>query len=371
MSFKRYFIFIFLLPALFSCGSKDSQFSTKLIANPFVAELYGDSTKTFVLTADPGSHIAWAGLDWSADYKFFKIESLTVDGAPVEGSGTGSQLLYKDITVPPTPNFSSTVDGKTVVQILIQVSYSPLKAIPSEEEPHKAYLLVAYDKPDQGTVRVELSGYTRGICDAKTGETCNFSDASSLTPISYHLVNNTLEAFTCHPQVTTDHINNDPDHPNTRHDSVTVTDPFVFYMAGDKQSVHIVRDDASGKIASVPLIHIVMPPEASLAIHELDAQISDLQNITCPLDADGGFLCDEGVKTTLAGLVEVSLEVSTGIVHPQSAQCDFGEISGEKGITDASDTVTVLAWGVIDNDLAGTYKDAVIVVKLSLQKDPL
>ena len=369
MSFKRYFI-LFLLPVLFSCGSKDSQFSDKLIANPFVAKLYGDATKTFVLTAEPGSHIAWAGLDWSVDYKYFKIESMTVDGAPVANTtGTGSQLLYKDITVPPVPNFSSTVDGKKVVQILVQVSYSPLKAILSEDDPHKAFLLMAYDKPDLGTVRVELSGYTRGICSANNGETCNFSDAGTLTPVSYHLVDNTLDVFTCHPQTTIDGIANDSEHPNTRHDLVTITDPFVFYMAGDKSSVHIVRDDASGKTASVPLIHIVMPDAASLALKELDAQIADLQNITCPIDAEGGFLCNKPVKTTLASIVEVPLDVTTGTVHPQSDKCDFGEVAGDPGLLEGDDSILVIGWGVIDNDLAGSYLGAVIIVKLNLQKD--
>lgn len=355
-----YFIIPFLFPALFSCAGADSgsQFTSKLQANPFVSELYGDSTKTLALTAESGSHIAWMGLDWSGDYKFFKINEITVNGSVMAPNVDGPQALYENITLLPGSSDAS--------QFYVRLTYSPLAAINAETKPHKAYLLIGYDKPNLGTVRIELTGYTRGICDEDTGETCNFSDTGGLTPQVYKLVGNTMDIYVCHPQTTERGIANH-EKPNTRYDAVSLDAPFTFYKSSSDNTVHIVRNDAAGQDPTVPLFQIPLS-DPQLPIHELDAELRENLNITCPVDEAGGFRCEGVQLNVFGGAVQMSdFIVSTGSETPTSSQCpDFGTVDGAAGID--GDTMTVVAFGTITGNQLDLYIDAVVVAVMPLEK---
>ena len=253
---------------------------------------------------------------------------------------------------------------------MIKITYAPLQGLKAVDLPHRAYLLIAYDKPNTGVVRIELMGFVRGVCDESTGEECNFTDSSSLEPVKYTLKNNQLTLFNCHPEISAvDGLPNDPDHADTRKDLITVEDPFFLYVKGDKSAVHLVRNDAGGQEPSVPEFLIPVPEIPGVPPgFTLPAAMVDPQNVECPVDEEGGFAC-EGVKLSAGGaLVTLSdFVVSTGTINPVSEACpNFGEMTGAGGINDTE--LTLVAFGVIEGNALDKFINALVVAILPLEK---
>jgi hypothetical protein len=231
--------------------------------------------------------------------------------------------------------------------------------------------LIVYDQPKQGTVRVELQGFVRGICNAEV-ENCTFNAFSDVTPRTYVLKDGTLDLYLCHPDLAANDLDNDSDHRNTRLDKIQVDDDFVLYVSANKPEVHLIRNDEDAtRPPSVPAFVIPVQPIPGKipAGQTLTTQLKNSRDFTCPVE-NGVMRCPDVELTT--GEVELAtlsvFTVSNGDESPTSSACsDFGNISGDGSLDE--DEITLIAWGRIESTLLGgtTFVDALIVAVLPLK----
>lgn len=348
MSFKilkslGLFSLISIVATLLSCGS-DDQFTNKLVAQPFVSKLFGQTTKTIALSTNEGDQIAWMGLEWSGDFKFFQIER--VNGtAPKTISST---TVFNDISVSTNP-FDKKEDGMLVSGPLsIAITYKPLTAILSEERPHKAYLLIAYEKPNLGVVRIELQGLTKGINVSK----CTRS-ASSMDTTTYSLKTGSLQLYLCDADViegaqVTGKSPSGKENVNLK--DIPVEGKFTFYQP-DNETVCILSG-STDREPTIPDFDIPVPEgiKGVPANTILPVKLPTGSFAECSLDDSGNLLCDKSITLDVFNnaIPVTPLILTNGSIQPVSDDCpNFGEISGDKTFGGDMKLVT---WGVVTSN---------------------
>lgn len=352
-----YFYFLPFLLLLSPCGG-DSQFTKKLMASPFIAELYGSTSKTLALESDDGSHIAWMGLEWVGDYKYFHIDKVNVNGEVITPESVSPQAVLEDISVTPSESASSgTVTDSTSGKFLITLTYSPPVAIDTEDDPHKAYLLIVYDKPKKGTVRIELDGYTRGVAENKC------AGAASADQVSYTFSEGKFDFYLCADSDFV--IENDPagrDHINWA--EVPVEGSFVFYQP-DEETLCILGT-SDGVEPSIPDFDVDVPDEVESPVDPIGVELVDDLLAECSLSG-GQITCDQTIDVLVAGIATVKLSLTSGPVTPASSVCDtFGATQGSGSFPG---DMTLIAYGDLGtNPMLEPFgiENAVVVADMDL-----
>lgn len=358
-NYLKLLVFVSFPFLLSTCGG-DSQFTKKLVASPFYAELYGSATKTIALTADEGSHIAWMGLEWVEDYKYFQIAQVSINGEAITPESASSQAILEDISVSSSESASSgTIADSTSGKMLISLTYSPSVAIDKEDDPHKAYLLIVYDEPKMGTVRVELDGYTRGIAENKC------AGVTSADQVSYTFKEGTFDFYLCADSDFV--VENDPagrDHVN--YASVPVEGNFIFYQP-DSETLCILGA-ADGVDSSIPDFDVDVPDEVESPIDPIEVKLAEDSLGACTL-SDGQITCDGTIEVDVAGIATVDLSMTTGSVTPESDACNtFGSVSGSGSFGEGD--LTLIVYGDLgSNTLLEPFgiEFAVVVAEINLE----
>lgn len=347
---------ITIVAALLSCGS-DDQFTNKLVAQPFVSKLFGQTTKTIALSTNEGDQIAWMGLEWSGDYKLFQIDRVNTHVPKAIHPTT----VVENISVSSSP-FNNSDGIKINGPLQVTLTYKPNRAISSEDQPHKAYLLIAYDKPNLGVVRVELLGYTRGIRITKCTR-----PPSIMEPFTYKPVDSKFKLYVCDSQAVTGADINDPEgRASTNIAEITVESNFVFYKL-DKETVCFLDDKPNNALPSIPDFIIPVPPSSGAPIDELEVTAKENSAGECSLNNDGNLFCDQRIELDVfGGVVPVKpLTITNGKTTPVATDCSsFEELSGEGLFGD--EKLTLIAWGEVEgNNQTKEFKvDGALVVAI-------
>ncbi len=341
----KIFCALAFLCLLLSCSNvgSDGQFTNKVVAPQFVTRQYDTVSKVITVAHDTASHIAWLEFVQSNDYKYFKItkvqlgsqviaaEGMTVNGSPFTPT---PNAYVTDITVPEsgsggTTSVNGSLSTDTSQTLQITVQYSPLNAIESVAQPHTAYLIISYDEPHHGYLRVELQGFTQGMKNEKCTR-----PAESMTTFEYQLANSAIDLYFCSAQVAVKNQNNtpqdpaDPDFHGLSTNLVSVpfpTDVIPFYQV-DEETVCLLTNPTP----TIPDFTLPIPPGLS-PIDSMDVGMMDNSYAECTLDETGNIFCDEDILIdSLVSTSGFSLS-STGFTAEQTltADCpDFGAING-------------------------------------------
>lgn len=370
--------------ANFSCSNvgSDGQFTNKAVAPQFVTRQYDTVSKVVTVAHDEASHIAWLGFVQSNDYKYFKItrvqlgsQVIAADGMTVNGSlfTPTSNASVSDITVPESQsdgaidiNGSLSTDSSQTLQITVQ--YSPLNAIESETHPHTAYLLVSYDEPDHGYMRIELQGFTQGMKNEKCTR-----PAESMTLYEYQLVNSAIDLYFCSAQVAINNQNNttqdsaDPDFHGLSTNLVSVpfpTDVIPIYQV-DEETVCLL----SGSTPTIPDFTLPIPPGLS-PISSMEVGMMDNSYAECTLDESGNIFCDEGILIdSLVSTSGFSLS-NTGFTAEQTLTTDCPDFGAIAGSGTFGEDMTVMFLGTTLADMQTTQYnivDSLIVGVMNLK----
>lgn len=354
----------------------EEQFTNKSIAPSLVSELYGSVNQTLTINHEEDSHISWIGFIQSNDFKYFKITKVQVgdeviveDGEEIDGVEytASSTSVVENISVSSSESANNEYENGTInvageTDLKITVEYSPLVAIDSDTDPHEAYLIVYYDAPTQGAMRIKLNGYTQGVKDSKCTQ-----DVSSMEEIEYEFVESQFDLYFCSAQVADKGQNNDSEHgASTNLATIPVDGTLKAYQADD-ETVCLVSEPEP----SIP--DFVLPiPEGLAPIDSMDISMVEGSSAECTVDESGNFTCDGNVELDV--LVATSpMTVTNQTVSAETLQTsdcpDFGEISGSGAYGD--DEVTLIVYGTVLSD-ANTEEygivDALIVGVLKLQK---
>lgn len=349
-------VFSLFFPLVLSCGGDNSQFTKKLAASPFVSELFGESTKVLAIQSEAGSHISWMGLDWSDDYKFFEVEKISVNGVITEPEAEGPTAVLSDITVGLAPNTSGTAGTPNNGQLLIKIKYNPLEAIEADDHPHKAYLLLAFDKPEVGTVRIELNGYTRGICEAchtNVGESLVYEakdgDGDGNPDFEFYLCDaQAIPADQQTPGPLPD--GTDPETPYNLAvinltgtvNALPVPTDFNFYPDPDDENNLVISGGDDTIVSTIPEFEIPVP--GGKPVPAVPVAMVKNKQVKCTLDSNKGIDCEGIELSVMGGVVLVSgMHLTTGTVEAGNTECPgFGTWQGEGGFDGTSD-VTLIA----------------------------
>lgn len=341
-----------IVAALLACGS-DDQFTNKLVAQPFVSKLFGQTTKTIALSTNEGDQIAWMGLEWSGDFKFFQIES--VNNLPDIPETIDSTAVVENITVSSNP-FDKKKNGELISgPLTLRITYKPVTAIESELKPHKAYLLIAYEKPNLGIVRIELQGFTKGVNVSKCAR-----NVASMKLVEYKVVDDVFDLYLCdsNANIPSNLVNSDKGE-KTNKAPVPISGTFTFYKPDNETVCFVGSDkpvDKGGKPdPTIPDFDLPIPeglaPVKSLKVNQQRSSFAE-----CSLDKSGNLLCDANVLLEVGGttLPIVPVTVSNIKEKPISRDCQtFGEIPDLDDLPDdnafdnSSGELTIVAWGEI------------------------
>lgn len=390
ISSYNYIVLLVLFVSFGNCGGgENSQFTSDLAAAPFVSKLYGKSVKTIAIQAEAGSHIAWMGLDQSGDYKLFKIEKIVYNGRDCVPGTVSSTTVLENISV---GDKSATATGcdlgesvstsiSTTDQILVTISYNPSRAISSQDTPHSAHLLVTYDRPALGIVRVELKGMTQGVIPGKC-----VRSAESMRQVVYSV--SQLNLYICDvnafPENKPELINSNRGE-KTNVKEIPIPDDFVFYLPDDN-TVCMLGDRDDVEKPSIPNFTLPIPPGISDTTDKLNessgglsVKLSSGSFAECAISGEKNIFCDTNVNLeVLGGQVPVSpLTLSNTEVSPTSKDCQkFNVINGEVNVISgkgkfAEKDLTLIGWGMVGvNSNTTQYKidHALFVAEIELSK---
>jgi hypothetical protein len=385
--FARVILILVFFVATSACSNigSNGQFTNKVEAPEFVTQLYNTVTKTITVAHPEAAHISWMGFIESNNYKYFKITRVQVGSQVIVANGqetngelftATSNAVLTDISVSAggtgTTGYSSgSINTGTAGNLTINVQYSPLVAVASENEPHKAYLIVAYDEPDPGYLRIEIKGYTQGVKEGK----CTRS-VDSMTTHEYTLQDSAIDLYFCSMQVAPNNQANtpqdpaDPDYHGVNTNLVSVpfpTDVVPFYQV-DEETVCLLTNPTP----TIP--NFTLPiPEGLSPIDSMEIGMAEGSYAECTLDTDGNIFCDENIL--IDSLVSTSgfTLSNTGFTAEEmvTTDCpDFGAISGSGTFND--DDMSVLFMGKTLADPQTTmYKivDSLIVGVMRLKKN--
>lgn len=380
----NFLAFLGILFGVLQCSAlrPDDQFTNKVVAPNFVSELYGTTSHTVSVSHPKGGHISWIGFLQSNDYKYFKVTKIKVGSKTIiedgmENNGevftASSNSLIEDINVDPTtPSSTGFVDGSinvagsTDMQITIQ--YSPLIAIESDESPHEAFLIINYDAPNVGSMRVALNGFTKGM----KAEKCTQA-ISTMEAIPYTVTGSAFDLYFCSKEVANKGQNNtvlDSTDPNYRGESTNLTsipfpdDVITFYQVDDETVCLLTGTEPSINPFVLPI------PEGLAPITSMDIAMSEGSFAECSLDAEGKILCDSNIL--IDALVSLSgFTLTNGSFTAddlKTADCpDFGAISGSGAF--GEDEISLIFKGTTLSDInTEEYNivDALIVAEIKL-----
>lgn len=366
MSKKFKYLFLFVFLGFSGCGlfSGEEQFTNKVVAPLFEAELYGTSSEVLAINHEEISHISWMGFIESNDYDYFKITkvqlgttTLLSDGVEIEGETytASSNSIVEDIDVGVSEsddggfaNGSISVAGSSDLKITVE--YSPLLAIESEEEPHEAYLIIYYDTPQVGAMRIKLQGYTNGVKQDK----CTGSVAT-MDLIQYKFKDDKFNLYFCSTQVAQYDQNNtttDTSSPDYHGDStnlaeVDMTDQVVSFYMADEETVCLLTSPTP----SFPDFTIAIPDVGDVPIDTMDISMAEGSYAECSLDADGIITCPENIQIKALVAVSKLSASNTGFTaeEMETGDCsDFGAISGSGAFGD--EEFTIILAGTIEED---------------------
>lgn len=357
------------------------QFTNKVEAPDFVTELYNSVTKTITVSHPEEAHISWMGFIESNNYKYFKITRVQVGSTVIVADGqeigdetftATSNAVLTDISVTAgslatTGYTNGSISTGSTGNLKINVKYSPLVAIDSDDEPHKAYLIVAYDEPDPGYLRIEIKGYTQGVKDGK----CTRS-VDSMTTHEYTLKDSAIDLYFCSLQVAPNNQDNtptdssDPDYHGTNTNIAVVsfpTDEIPFYQVDDETVCLLSNPTPTIPDFTLPI------PEGLSPIDSMEIGMSEGSYAECTLDADGNIFCDENIL--IDSLVSTSgftlSNVGFTAEEMVTTDCpDFGAISSSGTFNNGDMTVifkgTTLAdpntttYNIVDSLIVGVMR---------------
>lgn len=383
-NFKYLFLFVFFGFSACSLFSGEDQFTNKVVAPLFEAELYGTSSEVLAINHEEASHISWMGFVESNNYDYFKITkvqlgttTLLSDGVEINGDTytASSNSIVEDISVGISDdsgdngyaNGSISVAGSTDLKITVE--YSPLLAIESEDEPHEAYLIIYYDTPQVGAMRIKLEGYTNGIKQDK----CTGSVAS-MDLVQYRFTDDKFKLYFCSTQVaefdqnntTTDTSASDYHGLSTNLAEIDMTDQVVSFYMADEETVCLLTSPTP----SFPDFTIPIPDVGDVPIDTMDISMAEGSYAECSLDAEGVITCPENIQIKALVAVSKLSASSTGFTAEEleTDDCsDFGAMSGSGAFGD--DAFTIILTGKIDEDQnseAYNIVDARIVAEVPL-----
>lgn len=390
------YIFICFAVLALSCGALEdgAQFSNKVTANAFVAELYGDVTQTITIDHDSESHVSWIGFIQANDYQYFEVTKVQVgstivvsDGVEIGGETyvANSNALIEDVTVGASSggnnefvNGSINVAGQDSLKITVK--YSPLVAIEDDSAPHEAYLILYYDTPSVGALRVKLQGYTDGMKDEKCARA-----ASTMTPAVYKFKGNQFDFFFCGTEVAAKAQNNIADlaetDPGYHGESTNLTEVSTLDASGqeqyltvyqvDAETVCLLSDALTGTDPSIPDFTFIIP-EGLAPIDQLDIKMTEGSFAECSVDASGVVLCDDSILID-TGVVPVSeLTATNGAIAAEelvTSQCtDFGALTGS-GTFGAGDLTLVMKGTMLSDANTQSFNivDALVAAEIELE----
>lgn len=380
-------IMVSLVGLLSACSNVGSggQFTNKVEAPEFVTQLYNTVTKTITVAHPENAHISWMGFIESNNYKYFKITRVQVGSSVIvsEGQETNGEVftatsnaVLTDISVAagsatPTGYTNGSISTGSSGNLTINVQYSPLIAIESSDEPHKAYLIVAYDEPDPGYLRIEINGYTQGVKEGK----CTRS-VDSMTTHEYTLQDSAIDLYFCSLQVAPNNQANtptdstDPDYHGVNTNLVSIpfpTDVIPFYQVDDETVCLLTSPAPTIPDFTLPI------PEGLSPIDSMEVGMAGGSYAECSLDADGNIFCDEDIL--IDSLVSTSgftlSNVGFTAEETVTKDCpDFGAISGAGTFNDEDMSVIFMGKTLADpNTTMYNIVDSLIVGVMRLSEN--
>ncbi|MFH1358154.1 MAG: hypothetical protein ABII18_13600 [bacterium] len=375
---------ILLLVASCTKLTGENQFTKKLEAPAFVAELYGNNMQTIAINHPEGAHISWMGFIQSNDYKYFKISKVQVGSSTVVQDGVekdgelftaSSNVIIEDVSIAGTSTGTNEfVDGSINVagsqDLKVSIDYSPLLAIEAEDAPHEAYLIINYDTPQVGSLRLKLEGYTKGV----KAEKCT-QDPSTMELFEYQVKGGAFDLYFCSGEVANTNQNNtpadssDPDYRGaaTNIASVPMTDPTITFYKADDETVCVLTSPTP----SIPDFVLPIPPGLA-PIESMDISLTEGSFAECPLDADGNIYCDANILIdALVSLTGMTLTNQAFTAEDLvTTDCpDFGAISGSGAFGDDEFNLIFMGKTLSDmNTEEYNIVDALIVAEISLEK---
>lgn len=386
---KRYlFVMMGLLATtgFLSCSKLkgEDQFVNKVTSPAFVTELYNTTTQTVTIRHEKDQHISWMGFVQSHDFRYFKIKKVEAAGQTIVEDGktideeeyiATSTAIIENISVassaPANNEFiNGSINVSGVNDLRVTIEYSPLVAIKSDESPHLAYLIIYYDKPKQGAMRVKINGYTKGVKAEKCAQPIETMDI-----LEYSFKNDAFDLYLCGSEVARTAQDNTPKDPSdpgyhglsTNLASVPVVGSFIFYQP-DEETVCIL----SNPEPSVPPFDLPIPPGLGAPLDSLPVEMLAGSFAECKIDSAGVFVCDKNLN--IKTLVPVSkLSMTNGPVEADqlmTSECDdFGSIAGSGEVGD--DELRVIVHGMVLSDVNTeefNISDAEIVGELVLTR---
>lgn len=374
------------LSFIHSCDSlrPDDQFTNKVVAPQFVSELFGSTTRTITVSHPNGAHVSWMGFIQSNDYKYYKILSVKAgdrtivsDGRQIRGRSytATSNAIIENFDVPASSGegvgfANGNITSGSGSDLQVTIEYSPLIAIESNDKPHIANLIINYDSPTPGSMKVAIEGYTQGVKADKCTQAVSTMDA-----IEYTMVNGQFNFYLCGSEVSRTNQNNtptDPSDPNYRGSSTNMTPisiptPTLTFFQVDEETVCILSDPPSIEPLDIPIPEGLDVPIPSLPVELLEGSFAE-----CSLDPEGNIFCDSNIiLDSLVSLSGFSLS-NQGFTEEETktSDCpDFGAISGSGSFGDNELTVILKGTALSDtNTEEYNIVDALILAEIILEK---
>lgn len=360
------FILIGLALVLVSCGvftdlGGNTQSSAKWQASSFVSKLYDKKTQTISLDFDAKTHVAWMALEQSGYFKYFKIDSYSLNGQLHNNSTNTSTEVFENITVDPKAVTSSSTSGiitdSTAGKLLVTITYNPRKALEKDDTPQSATLVVVTDSPKTETIRVDLNGFVKGICtdchvpvDQTYSYTLKDNNGNGQPDFAFYFCDKEAMAQALPEFLTTADLP-DGDKVSSQYafsyvdltgtaGGEAVTTDFNFYTSTAKEGFMIA--DAGDDSIESTLPKFDMPVIANGApVDSISVEMEDSFQALCPYDsATGVFTCSDATTSGLSlvvagGQVNISsMTMTTGEIMPTSDGCSsFGTWKGSGDVT--------------------------------------
>lgn len=337
-SLSYFFVFLVVSCSVFTDMGGNTQSLEQLTATPFIAELNSSTTKTIALNVDEKSHVAWIGFDQSGDYKYFKVDQISVNGKVTENETGSSTEVFENMTVSPSTSSST---GTSSYPLLLTITYKAKTAMEAEDDPFSASLLVVFDYPETKTIQVQMNGYVQGICDD-----CVLSpdhqyiyeprdnDGDGFGDIEFYLCDSSaIPASEKENGALPDGTN-----PETSYafDYINLEEgaQIVIYTADKKPGYFIIdAGEEGGLLPTIPDFEIQVP--GGEPVESVDVSIEDNTQSICP-DEEGVVTCssetDSGISLEVAGgilNVDPMTFTNTAQLAVSNTECgDFGTWDG-------------------------------------------
>lgn len=374
-----------------------SQYTNKLEAPAFTSELYGTQSHVLAVTQPEEGHISWIGFVQSNDYKYFKLTKLQSGSTVIRSEGKSfvdangdqqtftpsSSTIVEDITVGATSGSTNSFSDGTITiaggsDLKLTVEYSPTVAIEDDNSPHEAYLIIYYDAPTEGSARIKLTGYTKGVKDEKCAQ-----DPATMEALTYKFVDNSFDFYFCGEQVKAkDQANMDPADPEYRNDSTNLTpvstldattgeEQFVTFYKVDEETVCLLSDKLTGAGSSIPDFRFFIP-DGLAPVEYIDLSMVEGSYAECTL-VDGVVTCPQNIQ--IDTLVSVSgLTLTNGTVSAEdntTSQCvGFGDLVGSGKYGEANIDM-VLSGTILSDANTEEYQivDSLVAAQIHLECD--